>query len=143
MIPIAVSDGVSATTWEQAVETAAELLVGLGVATADYPAACVDIVRQQGPYIVLAPGLALAHARPESGGRELGVGCVRLEQPVTFGHPKNDPVDLVISFCSPDDREHITVITALGKGLSNGLAQDLRAAGSAPELETLLKAALA
>lgn len=142
MIPIAVTDGYSATTWERAVESAAELLVGLGVATSDYPGACVDIVRQQGPYIVLAPGLALVHARPESGGRDLGVGCVRLDKPVTFGHQANDPVDLLISFCSPDDNQHITALASLGKALAGGLAQQLREAPGAPELETRLKEAL-
>ncbi|MGS2619988.1 PTS sugar transporter subunit IIA [Micromonospora sp. LZ34] len=142
MIPIAVTDGFSAATWEQAVESAAELLVGLGVATSGYPGACVDIVRRQGPYIVLAPGLALVHARPESGGRALGIGCVRLDEPVTFGHKTNDPVDLLISFCSPDDSQHITALTSLAKALAQGLAQQLRNAGGGPEVKKYLEEAL-
>jgi ascorbate PTS system EIIA or EIIAB component len=143
VIPIAVSDGFTASSWKHAVEATAELLVGLDVATPGYPAGCVDVVRKQGPYIVLAPGLALVHARPEAGGKALGVGCVRLAEPVVSGHPANDPVDLLISFCSPDDRQHITALTALGKALTGGLAQRLREAPGSAEVRAHLEEALA
>lgn len=135
--------GATAAGWEDAVVQAAGLLVKSGAATADYPAGCVQIVKDQGPYIVLAPGFALVHARPEAGALELGFAAVLLAEPVEFGHPTNDPVDLLISFCSPDKDQHLQAIKSLGKALAGGLAGRLRATTDSDELAAALKEAIA
>ena len=49
------------------------------------PKLMVDNVRQNGPYIVVAPGFALAHARPDSSVLWTGMSWIRLDEPVAFG----------------------------------------------------------
>lgn len=131
--------GVEATDWVDAIGKAAGLLVTHGSATAAYADRCVELVHEHGPYIAIAPGIALAHARPQDGACSLGLTVVRLSTPVAFGHPSNDPIDLVFAFASPSRDDHIGVLTALARGLSNHLSQDLRAAPTNEDATALLR----
>jgi PTS system ascorbate-specific IIA component len=90
----------------------------------------VELVHENGPYIVLAPGIALAHARPEDGAVALALCAVTLASPVAFGHPSNDPVDVVLAFASPDRNAHLGLLAALARHLASGLPEQLRAATS-------------
>ena len=111
-----------------AIRAACAPLVAVGAVTDHYVDRCVRLIDEYGPYIVLAPGLALAHARPEDGAIQLAVSAATLATPVRFGHPTNDPVDIVIAFGSPDRDRHVEMLAALAKRLLGGLADDLRSA---------------
>lgn len=128
-----------AEDWRAAVRAACAPLVDEEAVTATYPERCIAMVEEHGPYIVLAPGIALAHARPEDGVRNLGVAAVTLRAPVTFGHPDNDPVDVVFAFGSPDAEQHVGLLSALARHLTDGLAERLRAAGDDEEAQRTLE----
>ncbi|MFI0481222.1 PTS sugar transporter subunit IIA [Actinomadura sp. 9N215] len=132
----------NAEDWREAVRKAASALVDAGAAGEGYPDACVRVVEENGPYIVLTKGLALVHARPEEGGLAVGVGVTRLAAPVEFGHPDNDPVDLLLAFCTPDPDAHVGTLSGLARALSAGLADRLRAASGQDDLTRTLKEAL-
>ncbi len=117
-----------ADTWRDAVELACAPLEAAGAVTGLYARRCIELVEEHGPYVVLAPGIALAHARPEDGVRRLGVAVVTLERPVVFGHADNDPVDVVFAFGSPDPDQHVGLLSSLAHHLLDGLADRLRAA---------------
>ena len=117
-----------AEDWREAVRMACAPLVEAHAITSEYPKRCVAMIDEHGPYIVLAPGIALAHARPEDGVRQLGIAAVTLEEPVAFGHPDNDPVDVVFAFGSPDADQHVGLLSSLAEHLLAGLADRLRAA---------------
>lgn len=125
---ISASVGVAADSWPAAVRAAGQALVDQGCAEERYVDRCVTQVQADGPYIVVAPGIALAHARPEDGARALGVSVAVLDRPVSFGHPANDPVDVVFAFCSPDRDAHVGLLSALARQLAAGLADRLRSA---------------
>lgn len=134
--------GVDAPGWQEAIRAACAPLVSAGVVEARYGDACIDMVREHGPYIVLAPGIALAHARPEDGVLRVGVSVAVLAFPVEFGHEENDPVDLVIAFGSPDSDHHIDILAALAEGLAEGLADRLREAPDATHAKELVEEAI-
>ncbi|MEU5876328.1 PTS sugar transporter subunit IIA [Spirillospora sp. NPDC047279] len=142
MTLVGARDAVVASDWRAAVREAAAALVELGVASDAYPDACVRVVEQNGPYIVLTKGLALVHARPEDGGLGVGVAVTRLADPVEFGHPDNDPVDLLLAFCTPDPDAHVASLSKVARALSAGLADRLRAAAGRDTMEAELKEAL-
>lgn len=121
---------VAATDWQDAIRAALDPLVRSGCATPHYADRCVDLVREHGPYIVLAPGVALAHARPEDGASRLALCVITLVRPVPFGHPANDPVDVVFAFASPDTNAHMRLLAALARKLAGGLIKTLRDAPS-------------
>ncbi|TDD88651.1 PTS sugar transporter subunit IIA [Actinomadura darangshiensis] len=143
MTVVTAADDVTAGDWREAVRKAASALVDAGAAGGGYPEACVRVVEENGPYIVLTKGLALVHARPEEGGLAVGVAVTRLAVPVEFGHPDNDPVDLLLAFCTPDPDAHVGTLSRLARALSAGLADRLRAASGGSDLARALKEALA
>jgi PTS system ascorbate-specific IIA component len=119
---------VAVDSWPAAVRAAGQGLVDGGAAEGHYVERCVAQVETIGPYIVVAPGIALAHARPEDGAVALGVSVAVLDHPVYFGHDANDPVDVVFAFCSPDRESHVGLLASLARRLVSGLADRLRAA---------------
>lgn len=123
--PEAVKVNVCVSGWQEAIRAAGHLLVSIGAATTGYTEAMVRCVEDNGPYIVISPGVALAHARPEEGALSCGVSLVTLAQPVRFGHPDNDPVQLVLAFAGADGEAHLRILTELARFLAD--ADRLRA----------------
>lgn len=113
--PNCVALDVSAATWQQAVQAAGTLLEQAGIAEADYTASMIDNVTTNGPYIVVAPGFAFAHARPSPAVHRTGMSWVRLAAPVAFGHKTNDPVDLVVALAATDASAHSSAMAELAK----------------------------
>ncbi len=137
----AVTLGLRAHGWRDAIRGAGELLVATGVSTVDYVQQMQDTVDEYGPYIVIAPGLALAHARPSPAVLRTGLSWAALKSPVAFGHPRNDPVDLVIGLAAPDHDAHSAALSQLARILAapDTLAR-LRSASSAARIHTLITA---
>lgn len=92
--------------WEKAIIQGGRILVDKGAATTEYLKTIVKKCKDNGPYIVIAPGIAMPHARPEEGALALGYGIVTLKNPVTFKDPDNDPVELLIFMAAPSVKEH-------------------------------------
>ena len=100
-----------AETWEDVIRHGGQLMVDAGFTDPTYTEAMIDVVRDMGPYIVLAPGLAMPHARPEMGAKQVGMALVTLEKPIDFGSPENDPVSVAVFLCAPNKEEHIQLLT--------------------------------
>lgn len=107
--------GYRAVDWEDAVREAGRLLVETGCAKHQYVDAMVQTVNDLGPYIVLAKGLALPHARPEAGAKKVAMSLVILEKSVDFGNKNNDPVKVVFGLCAIDNSTHVQALADLGK----------------------------
>jgi mannitol/fructose-specific phosphotransferase system IIA component (Ntr-type) len=137
-----VATGVTVRDWEGAIRTAGELLEQTGGITPQYTDAMIRMVRDVGPYIVIAPGIALAHARPEEGALRICVSLITLAKPIEFGNPYNDPVDIVVALAGRDDKSHIGVLAEIAKILEDdGSVDRIRRAGSKQELLQILAAA--
>ena len=100
-----------AETWEDVIRHGGQLMVDAGFIEPTYTEAMIDLVRDMGPYIVLAPGLAMPHARPEMGAKQVGTALVTLEKPIDFGSPENDPVSVAVFLCAPNKDGHIQLLT--------------------------------
>ena len=107
-----------------------------GLDNEDYTQAMIDAVDEFGPYMVLAPGLALAHARPEDGVLDIGVSLVTLDPPVNFGSKANDPVNLVIAFCAVDKTGHTDMLARLAMFLEDERRREQLASTSQPDMIT-------
>ena len=71
--------------------------------------------------MVIWPGAALLHA-PPPGVRRLCMELINLREPIHFGHPDNDPVQIAVVLGAVDGRSHITALQEL-----NQLMQDDKA----------------
>lgn len=109
----------AASDWRAAIRLAGDGLVAGGVTTEAYTEEMITAVEEHGPYIVIAPGIALAHSRPADSVLKSGLSWVSLETPVEFGHASNDPVTLVIGLAALDKSAHIDVLKAVAGVLSN------------------------
>jgi ascorbate PTS system EIIA or EIIAB component len=102
--------GATASSWRDALRLAGGALVSSGAATAPYTDAMIGLVEEHGPYIVISPGLAFAHARPGPAVLRDGLSVVTLGEPVSFGHPHNDPVRVVLGLAVAGVGTHLESI---------------------------------
>lgn len=105
--------------WKEAIRKAGELLLKKGAIEERYIDNMIKACSENNAYIVIAPGIALAHARPEDGVKQIGFSLLTLENPVWFGHPENDPVDIIIAFGATDNKSHLSLMAQLAELLSN------------------------
>ncbi|QST74967.1 PTS sugar transporter subunit IIA [Escherichia albertii] len=92
----------SVDSWQQALDICGKPLLDAGLITTDYLTAIKKQHEKLGPYYVLAPGLAMPHARPEEGAKGLGLSLLKLEEGVSFSAEEFDPVDVIILLAAPD-----------------------------------------
>lgn len=130
----ALSLGVVASDWKHAIRLAGDALVASGVATNDYTTRMIDVIEQFGAYIVIAPGLALAHARPGDDVLSDGLSVVTLAEPVSFGHPHNDPVSVVVGLAVTTPDGHVTQVAALANVFNDQAAIPALAAAREPDV---------
>jgi PTS system ascorbate-specific IIA component len=127
-----------AADWRAAVTLAAEALAASGAAKPTYAREMIRMIEEHGPYVVIAPGLALAHARPGPDVLADGMSVVTLAKPVTFGHPHNDPVSVVIGLAIVAADEHLAAVAAVANVFNDTSAiADVTAATSAAEVRQI------
>ena len=120
LLPLgAIRVGAAASDWREAVRASGDALVASGATTSAYTGEMVATVEQLGPYIVIAPGIALAHSRPSPAVLHAGMSLVTLARPVKFGHRQNDPVRLVVGLAAPDEEGHVRALATLAEFLSD------------------------
>jgi ascorbate PTS system EIIA or EIIAB component len=138
----AIELGVSVADWRGAVRAAGDALARSGAATPAYALEMIRMIEEHGPYVVIAPGLALAHARPGPEVLADGLAIVTLREPVAFGHPHNDPVSVVLALAIVSADEHLAAVAALANVFNDSTAiTDLAAAGTAESVRAIMGAA--
>lgn len=109
----------SVQDWEEAIRAAGKLMVADGAVEPRFVDAMIRVAKEFGPYIVVAPGIALPHARPEDGVIRASIAVVQLAAPINFGNKDNDPVFLVIALAAVDNQQHIQGLAELAGVLGN------------------------
>ena len=106
------------SSWQEAVKMGGQMLVKHGIANPEYADKMIAVCQELGPYIAIAPGIAIPHARPEDGAKSFGLSLLVVKQGVEFGS-HNDPVYLVLSFATPDKESHLEFLRQLATLLQN------------------------
>lgn len=133
--------GARARHWRDAVAIAGEALTRSGAARAAYTAEMVRMIEDNGPYVVVAPGLALAHARPGPEVVTDGLAVVTLDEPVRFGHPHNDPVTVVLGLATARTEDHLGAVAAVANVFNEaGVTERLAAATTLDEVREIFGA---
>ena len=110
---------VRAQDWRHAMQLAGDLLTRNGYTTEEYTQEMIHAVETLGPYIVVAPGIALAHSRPAPSVIKTGLSLTTLVEPVNFGSEENDPVEIVFGLCATDSNSHMQIMSRLVEFLDN------------------------
>lgn len=95
-----------AENWEEALKISGGLLVDSGYIEEKYVEMTIDTVKEMGPYIVIGPGLALAHSRPDPSVLKTGISLITLDEAIDFGSELG-PVQAVITLAAKDSNTHI------------------------------------
>ena len=127
-------------SWEEAIEIGVGLLCKAGAAEPRYYDAIIRTTDELGPYYVIAPGIAMPHARPELGAKSTGFSLVTLSEPVAFGHADNDPVNIVLCICAKtaQDLNERVIMEAVTLFDSEESMRKLRVAKTEAELRDIL-----
>ncbi|MEH7387439.1 PTS sugar transporter subunit IIA [Bacillus sp. JJ1521] len=104
---------VHASSPEDTIKQAGNLLVNENAVNESYVEAMIQSYKKNGPYFVLAPSIALPHARPEDGVNEASVSFIRLKDPIAFGSELNDPVKFVFALGASSSDEHLQILQKL------------------------------
>lgn len=104
-------------TWQEAITLASQPLIKSQQIEHSYIQAMIDSVEKSGPYMVLAPGVAVPHARPETGVNQLGMSLLSCQTPVDFslGESSNEDnqVSLIFVLAAEDNTNHLTALQQL------------------------------
>ncbi len=109
---------VDAKNWEEAVRKAGDILVRQEKVKQAYVDNMIQAINDLGPYIVIMPGIAFAHARPDDSVCETCMSMITLTEPVEFGSKHNDPVQIVFAFAANTGEEHLKALQDLAQFLA-------------------------
>lgn len=99
------------TDWKEGIRTASKPLLELGTIEEGYVEAMIESIEVNGPYVVITPGVAIPHARPEEGVRSLSMSLLKLDEAVDFAPDK--PVRLIIVLAAADSESHLRALVQL------------------------------
>lgn len=106
-------------SFASALEISAGLLVAAGHANQSYVGRVLESYQRLGPYFVVAPSIAIAHAAPGDDVLSPGLSLLKLDEGIESGVTQNDPVQLVFSLCTPDRDQHIELLGEFAGLMSN------------------------
>ncbi|MCE0492080.1 PTS sugar transporter subunit IIA [Pantoea sp. Mb-10] len=101
----AIQVGITTSDWREAIALAASPLVKGGYLQPSYPEAVIANTLTHGAYYVFDEGIAIPHARPESGVLKDCFSLVVLTHPISF--QGSEKADIVILFGARDSNAHI------------------------------------
>lgn len=111
--------GYAATDWREAVNESGKLLVAAGKVEPQYIDAMIEMVEQHGAYMIVAPGVAMPHARAEQGVKETGISFLSLQEPITFPLKEQNPVSLLIGVAAIDSSQHLDAFGRIAALIAN------------------------
>ncbi|MCA0971455.1 BglG family transcription antiterminator [Halobacillus litoralis] len=109
----------SVTDWEEAIRLASSPLLEQQAIEDSYVEAMIQNVKELGPYIVIAPRIAIPHARPEAGVNRLSMSLLRLKEPVRFSEKEKHKAQLIFVLAAIDNQTHLKALSQLTEILSD------------------------
>lgn len=88
----------AALSWQEAIRLSYAPLLEAGVITDQYITHTIQTISLSGPYVIIAPGTALAHTGPQHGSLAPALGVSVFSQPVLFEGEGDEPVPVDVIF---------------------------------------------
>ncbi|MEK3952604.1 PTS sugar transporter subunit IIA [Psychrobacillus sp. FSL K6-1464] len=107
---------ITAKDWEDAVRICGNLLVQTGKVGTTYVEAMIRNIHELGPYILIAPSVAMPHARPEDGVIKEGISVVVLKEEIAFENGKEFKV--LIGLAALNSKSHIDILQKIAEVIS-------------------------
>lgn len=120
-------------SWEDAVQHSAQPMVDHGEIKQSYIDGMIESVKNYGPYIVIAPNIALPHARPETGSVKIGFSIMKVDRPVRFLEDGSADAQLFIALSCVDADTHLEMLQEIVMILSDQEKHDALFAATTKE----------
>ncbi|PYZ92659.1 PTS sugar transporter subunit IIA [Salipaludibacillus keqinensis] len=111
-----------ADNWMDAIRISARPLLQEKKITTDYVEAMITNIKELGPYILIAPLVALPHARPEQGVNEIGLSVTVFQEPVFFDKPEtgdSSEANIFICLAAKDSESHLDLLKKISSLIEN------------------------
>ena len=105
-------------TWQDAIQEVGNLLVKYAYTNNSYIQRMFKAIEEFGPYFVIAPGIAIAHAAPGPDVLKDGLVLMVSRQPINF-NSHNDPVHLVFGLAAKDSNHHLDSLAKIANLLGD------------------------
>ncbi|SFJ71662.1 PTS sugar transporter subunit IIA [Thermoflavimicrobium dichotomicum] len=126
------------SSWEESIKEAADPLLKKGFITAKYIQDMIENVNINGPYIVIAPGIAMPHAKNEGGVIKTSISFLKLKNSVFY--PEEKEVSIVFVLAAVDSSEHLELISDLASLLiDEDIMTKFKNSNSEEEIINLIK----
>lgn len=129
---------VEASSWEDAIRIAGNILVKNGCARASYVDGIIESVKKYGPYIIISKGFAIPHTRPEDGAINIGFSLITLREPVYFDGDE-EPVSVMICFSALDSQTHLDILKMIVEFVEKGYIEPISQMETLEELLELVE----
>jgi PTS system ascorbate-specific IIA component len=107
-----------ANDWRDAIYRSVEPLEEHGFVESRYKDEIIKNVEEFGPYIVIAPQIAMPHARPEQGAVKTQIGVTLFGEEVFFDG-KDTPARLFVTLAAQDSDSHMDALMKISELLSD------------------------
>ncbi len=127
-----------AKDWKDAIRMSCETLEAAGAVEERYKEDIIACVEKYGPYIVIAPNIALPHSQEgaDGGVHKTAIAFMKLNKPVSFeeGNPECD-AQLFFTLASCNPEQHLENMSKLSDMLCNDeLIEELAKANNEEDL---------
>lgn len=126
--------------WREAISKAGQPLLDANKISAEYVEAMIKNVEELGTYIHIGKGIAIPHARPEAGVKEVGISFLRTKQPVYLLDQKDHAIDIFICIAAMNNETHLKALADLTQLLvDEGKLQKLKEAETAEQVIEIIQ----
>lgn len=127
--------------WEDAIRAAAQPLLRDGAIEESYIGDMIASVNQYGPYIVIAPDVAMPHAQGGNGVNETAISFMKVNHPVHFSESSEHDARLIFVLASVDNDSHLGMLQSLVAAISDDdVLEDLPKIQCIEDLEKMFPA---
>ena len=138
-IPEGCIDFFEGESFLEAASKSAGLLSSVGAVGEGYADEVIQIIRDRGPYMVVAPQVAIVHGRPSDDSITSAMALVISKKDLISGSEKNDPVRIVFAISSTTNDQHIEMLQALSAFLLiSGVVEKLQKSSTVSEVRQIL-----
>lgn len=119
--------------WRTLVRKSASVLERQGIIAPAYTDTIVTSLEGDGTYMVIAPRVLLAHARPEAGAVGTGISLLTTTEEIPLGDDPQMPVRLFFTLAAADSEAHLAVLQRLAMTLVDDALVNELATSSDPD----------
>lgn len=113
LLPRNIVFSVGEQNWRDAVKKASQPLLEFESISQRYVNAMIQVIEEHGPYMLLAPGVIILHARPADGVNDLCLSMLVLDKSIRFSDSVNEMIDIAFVLGAIDEHSHVNALLQL------------------------------